>query len=173
MSPASRTRRTFSCTLPCLDELNVKIYTKKTTHVRRASLHLPQRVLENRETRTPRNRFQAYIRLSLSSLGMGKSSTYRGVTLFRPTSKWRAQVRSRSYIYGAPASRPPMALFPPWLRGFVLYTIVARLAPITPAYTKGRGYAPDIGTSSSALPFRMLPQWPLFRLYWKFPVYFP
>lgn len=24
---------------------------------------------------------------------MGKSSTYRGVTLFRPTGKWRAQVR--------------------------------------------------------------------------------
>ena len=46
--------------------------------------------------------------------GMGKSSLYRGVTLFRPTGKWRAQVcfydqirEFRSYLLGKACSWVP------------------------------------------------------------------
>ena len=35
---------------------------------------------------------------SVLPVSMGKSSLYRGVTLFRPTGKWRAQVRSYDQI---------------------------------------------------------------------------
>ena len=45
------------------------------------------------------------------TVAMGKSSLYRGVTLFRPTGKWRAQVSSsfagpRAGLGAGPAGHP-------------------------------------------------------------------
>lgn len=36
---------------------------------------------------------------------MAKSSLFRGVTLFRPTGKWRAQVSLQGYVQGCPVDQ--------------------------------------------------------------------
>jgi len=57
---------------------------------------LPQRISNSERTATEQTNPVPSPGLLHRAKGMGKSSCFRGVTLFRPTSKWRAQVRSYS-----------------------------------------------------------------------------